>query len=101
MQLVLLVMVTTTLGFLLAFGGSRLLGLEPGFAAGLLAGANTISAVMGVATSAVDTGLYHVPAGLTAAQVKGNIAAGYSLSYILSILGIVLLVRNLPAMFGI
>ncbi len=42
-----------------------------------------------------------MPAGLTAEQVKANIAAGYSLSYILSILGIVLLVRNLPAMFGI
>src|SRR5262249_52255178 len=31
---------------------------------------------------------------------KANIAAGYSLAYILSVLGIVLLVRNLPGMFG-
>ena len=36
-----------------------------------------------------------------AEQVKANIAAGYSLTYILSVLGIVLLVRNLPGMFGI
>ena len=42
-----------------------------------------------------------MPAGTTVDQVKANIAAGYSVSYILSILGIVLLVRNLPAMFGI
>jgi hypothetical protein len=55
---------------------------------------------MGVATAAVDEGLYQLPAGLTAEQVKANIAAGYSLSYILSILGIVLLVRNLPSIFG-
>lgn len=100
-QLVVLTLVTTTTAFLLAFGGSRLLGLAPGFAPGILSGANTISAVMGVATGAVDDGLYQVPAGLTADEVKANIAAGYSLSYILSILGIVLLVRNLPALFGI
>jgi putative transport protein len=56
---------------------------------------------MGVATSAVDGGLYELPPGATREFVKGNIAAGYSLSYILSILCIVLLVRNLPGMFGI
>lgn len=99
-QLIVLVMVTTTLAFLMALGGSRLLGLAPGYAPGLLSGANTISAVMGVATAAIDQGLYHVPGGITAEQVKANIAAGYSLSYILSILGIVLLVRNLPSIFG-
>ena len=100
-QLVTLVLVTTTTAFAIAFGGSRLFGLAPGFAPGILAGSNTISAVMGVATAAVDDGLFTLPAGMTADQVKANIAAGYSLTYILSILGIVLLVRNLPAMFGI
>jgi putative transport protein len=99
MHLVVLTLVTTTMGFLIAFGGSRLLALPPGFAPGILSGSNTISAVMGVATSAVDNGLYHVPAGLTANEVKANIAAGYSLSYLLSVLGIVLLVRNLPGLF--
>src|SRR5215471_9579825 len=85
-QLIVLVMVTTTLAFVIAYGGSKVFGLAPGFAPGILSGSNTISAVMGVATSAVDGGLYQLPAGATAAQVKGNIAAGYSLTYILSIL---------------
>jgi putative transport protein len=85
----------------MAFGGSRLLQLSPGYAPGILAGSNTISAVMGVATSTVDQGLYRLPPGITAESVKANIAAGYSLSYILSVLGIVLLIRNLPALFGI
>jgi putative transport protein len=101
MQLIILVLVTTTTAFLIAFFGSRMLGLAPGYAPGILSGADTISAVMGVATSAVDGGLYTPPDGMTADEVKANIAAGYSLSYILSILAIVLLVRNLPAMFGI
>lgn len=100
-QLIVLVMVTTTLAFAIAFWGSRMLDLSPGYAPGILSGSNTISAVMGVATSTVDGGLYRLPDGMTAAQIKANIAAGYSLSYMLSILCIVLLVRNLPAMFGI
>jgi putative transport protein len=100
-QLVILVFVTTGASFLIAFYGCRLLGLPPGYAPGLLSGSNTVSAVMGVATSAVDNGLYHPPPGISPEQVKANIAAGYSLAYILSVLSIVLLVRNLPAMFGI
>jgi putative transport protein len=99
-QLSILVLVTTTVAFVMALGGAKLLGLGPGYAPGMLAGANTISAVLGVATSAVDQGLYQIPRELTLEQVKANIAAGYSLSYLLSMLGIVLLVRNLPSMFG-
>ena len=100
LQLVVITLVTTTVAFLLVLIGSRVLHLAPGYAPGLLSGANTVSAVMGVATAAVDNGLYTPPAGVTAEAVKANIAAGYSLSYILSVLGIVLLVRNLPGMFG-
>ena len=100
-QLITLVLVTTSVAFAIAYGGSRVFGLPPGYAPGILAGANTISAVMGVATSAVSGGLYTPPAGVSPEQVTANIAAGYSLSYMLSILCIVLLVRNLPGMFGI
>jgi len=100
-KLIVLVLVTTTCAFAIAYGGSRLLGLGPGYAPGLLSGSNTVSAVMGVATSAVDQGLYRPPPGVSAVDVKANIAAGYSLSYLLSMLGIVLLIRNLPSIFGI
>jgi putative transport protein len=99
-QLVTLVLVTTTVAFAIAYGGSVMLGLGPGYAPGILSGSNTISAVMGVATAAVDGGLYELR-GTTAAEVKANIAAGYSLTYIFSVLTIVLVVRNLPGLFGI
>jgi putative transport protein len=101
MQLVVLVIITTTVAFALAYGGSTLLGLAPGVAPGILAGSNTISAVMGVATSAVDDGLFTPPAGMTPAEVKANIAAAYSMSYLPSVFLIVLLVRHLPGLFGI
>lgn len=100
-QLVILVLVTTGTSFLIAFFGCRALQLPPGYAPGLLSGSNTVSAVMGVATSAVDNGLYKPPHGISSDEVKANIAAGYSLAYILSVLSIVLLIRNLPGMFGI
>jgi putative transport protein len=100
-QLITLVIITTTTAFVIAYGGSRLFDLPPGYAPGILSGANTISAVMGVATSAVSGGLYTPPPGMSSGEVTANIAAGYSLSYMLSILCIVLLVRNLPGMFGI
>jgi putative transport protein len=100
-QLVTLVLVTTTVAFAIAYGGSVMLGLGPGYAPGILSGSNTISAVMGVATAAVDGGLYEMSATTTAAEVKANIAAGYSLTYIFSVLAIVLVVRNLPGLFGI
>ncbi|MFC3550883.1 aspartate:alanine exchanger family transporter [Lysobacter cavernae] len=100
LQLSILVMVSCTVAFIMAFGGSKLLSLAPGYAPGILAGSNTVSAVLGVATAAVDQGLYQPSGGVTAEQVKANIAAGYSLSYLLSMLGIVMLVRNLPGMFG-
>jgi putative transport protein len=74
-QLVTLVLVTTTVAFAIAYGGSVMLGLGPGYAPGILSGSNTISAVMGVATAAVDGGLYEMSATTTAAEVKANIAA--------------------------
>src|SRR5262249_31006295 len=72
-ELIVLTMVTTTVAFLFVFFGSRALHLGPGYAPGLLSGANTISAVMGVATAAVDNGLYVPPTGITAEAVKANI----------------------------
>src|SRR5262245_51922407 len=48
-QLIVLVIVTTTAAFAIAYGGSRFFELQAGFAPGILSGANTISAVMGVA----------------------------------------------------
>lgn len=99
-QLVVLVMVTCTTALAIVYFGARLLDLGPGYMPGILSGANTVSAVLGVATAAVDQGLYVPPAGVTVEQVKANLAAGYSLSYLLSMLGIVLLVRNLPSLFG-
>nr|WP_086937555.1 transporter [Thaumasiovibrio occultus] len=81
--------------------GAKALGLEPGYAAGIISGSYTVTAVMGVAQNAVSSGAFTVPAGMTADQVSANIAAGYAISYVLSTVLIILLIKYLPAMFGI
>ena len=88
------------LNWIICVGGVKLAGLEPGFAAGIMSGSYTITAIIGVATSAMQSGAYIPPEGMSVDQVGANIAAGYAISYVLSSLGIILLIRYLPAMFG-
>jgi putative transport protein len=101
LHLIILTMITATLNFLLVWGGSVLFSLPPGFAPGLISGGYNVTAAIGVAAQAVQTGTYHIPAGYTAEQVVANITTGYSLTYVFSLLGIVLLITRLPGMFGI
>ena len=87
--------------FLIVYFGAKLLDLAPGYAAGIISGSYTVTAVMGVAQSAISSGAFKAPAGMTLDQVSANIAAGYAISYILSSVFIILLIKYLPAMFGI
>ncbi|PCJ08315.1 MAG: transporter [Rhodobacteraceae bacterium] len=89
-----------SLNWLICVIGANLAGLEPGYAAGLISGSYTITAVMGVAQNAVQSGAYQLPANMTAEQVGANIAAGYAISYILSSVGIILVIRYLPQVMG-
>ena len=88
------------LNWVICFFGVKLAGLAPGFAAGIISGSYTITAIIGVAQSAVASGAYTIPQGMTADQIGANMAAGYAISYILSSIGIILLIRYLPQMFG-
>jgi len=88
------------LNWIIAFGGVKLVGMDPGFAPGIISGSYTITAIIGVATSALQSGAWTPPDGMSTDQVGANIAAGYAISYILSSVGIILLIRYLPAMFG-
>ncbi|WP_041416051.1 aspartate:alanine exchanger family transporter [Shewanella halifaxensis] len=87
--------------FFIVFLGAKLLGLAPGYAAGIISGSYTVTAVMGVAQSAISSGAFKAPAGMTLDQVSANIAVGYVISYVLSSFFIILLIKYLPAMFGI
>jgi putative transport protein len=101
LKFVLVALIVVGLNFVLVFGGSKLLGLEAGSATGIIAGSMTDSAVIGAATGAVQAGTYLPPAGLTGTDVIGNVAAGYAICYLFSLIGIIMLVRYLPRLSGI
>ena len=88
-------------GFVVAYGVSKLLGFEPGFAAGLLAGALTSTPTLAAAVSAVQSPEYIMPDGFNAESVKVNITTAYAITYIFGLVGLILIIRFLPQLFGI
>ncbi len=86
--------------FIICYGGAMLVGLDPGYAPGLISGSYTVTAVIGVATSAMQGGAWTPPDGMPTGQVAANIAAGYAISYVLATVGGILLIKYLPQMFG-
>jgi putative transport protein len=84
----------------IGYFGAKLVGLPPGYGAGIISGSYTVTAVMGVAGSAVSSGAFELPAGMTKDGVMANMAAGYAISYVLSSLFTILFVKYLPSMFG-
>lgn len=100
-KLVTVGLIVISLNFVIAFGGSKLLNLTPGFATGIIAGSMTDTAVIGAATGAVQSGSYRPPPDVTPETVIGNVAAGYAIIYLFSLIGIIFMVRYLPRLSGI
>lgn len=88
------------LNWLICYYGAALVGLAPGYATGLISGSYTITAILGVGQSALDSGAFVPPSDISPEQVSANMAAAYAISYVLSSVGIILLIRYLPRMFG-
>ena len=93
--------VVAGLNFGIVLAGAKTFGLVPGFAPGLVSGSMTDTAVIGVATSAIESGSYRPPPGLTGGEVAGNIAAAYAVTYLVSLVGILLLIRYLPRLLRV
>jgi len=87
--------------FLIVFFGAKLVGMAPGYAAGIISGSYTVTAVVGVAQSAVASGAVHLPQGVTANAVGANLAAGYAVAYILSSIFTILVIKYLPVVCGV
>ncbi|MCZ6500517.1 MAG: transporter [Gammaproteobacteria bacterium] len=98
--LMVIAVITVVINWVICFGGASLMGLDPGYAAGMISGSFTVTAVIGVAQSAIESGAWTPPPGMDIEQVGANLAAGYAISYILSSLGIILTIKYLPRMFG-
>ncbi|WJY14226.1 hypothetical protein PCO82_17160 [Pectobacteriaceae bacterium CE90] len=93
-------LIVWSLNWVICYFGAKLVGLAPGYATGLISGSYTITAILGVGQGALASGAYTPPAGMTVAEVGANMAAAYAISYVLSTVGIILLIRYLPRLFG-
>ncbi len=100
MAFIMVALTVFVLNWVICFVGVKLAGLAPGYAPGIISGSYTITAILGVAQSAVDSGAYALPEGITADQIGANMAAGYAVAYMISSVFTILLIRYLPAMFG-
>lgn len=89
-----------TLNWMICYFGAKLVGLAPGYATGLISGSYTITAILGVGQGALASGAYTPPNGVSVAEVGANMAAAYAISYVLSTVFTILLIRYLPRIFG-
>ena len=97
----LLAVVIAGTGFFIAVIAAKLLSLEPGTSAGLLAGGLTSSPTLAAAQDALRTGQVTPPEGITADEMIGNVATGYAITYIFGLAGLIAVIKLLPQMLGI
>jgi putative transport protein len=97
----LLAVVIAGTGFTVAVIAAKLLSMEPGTSAGLLAGGLTSSPTLAAAQDAIRTGQVKPPEGMTADDMIGNVATGYAITYIFGLAGLIAVIKLFPQMLGI
>ena len=60
----------------------------------------TTTPTLAAAQDAVHSGLFDIPAGVTADDVLTNIGAAYALTYLFGLIGLILLIRLLPKLLS-
>jgi len=88
-------------GFGLALAFARILGFEPGIAAGLLAGSLTSTPTLAAADATVQSANYILPDGIDVEGVRTNINTAYAITYIFGLVGLILVIRLLPGILKI
>lgn len=96
-----LALVVAVTGFMLAAGLAGWMDLAPGLAAGLLGGAMTTTPTLAAAQDAIVSGVAPVPEGFSAEEIVANIGAGYALTYLFGLIGLILIIKLLPRILGI
>jgi putative transport protein len=101
LRYLLLALVVSGSGFVVATSMSVWLGLKPGAAAGVLAGGLTSSPTLAAAQEAIRSGSVLPPPGVTADQMLTNISTGYAITYIFGLVGLIVLIRLIPKLTGV
>lgn len=96
-----LAVIAPVLGLLIVVFGSQFVGLPQGAAGGILAGSQTMSAAIGSAEQAISSGALQLAPGMSREQVDAMIALSYGITYIWGTVGIILLCKYLPRIWGV
>lgn len=96
-----LAVVSSVIGLILVVLGAKMFDLPVGAAGGMLAGSQTMSAAIGSAEQAVLAGALNLPQGTSPEQVSAMIALSYGITYIWGTVGIILIVKYLPTIWGV
>jgi putative transport protein len=75
---------------------ARLMGLECGFGAGMLANALTSTPTLASAQDAVKSGLATMPDAVSQAKALENLGVGYAITYVFGTVGMILATRFFP-----
>ncbi len=94
-------LVVAITGFAIALAWAVGLELPPGMSAGLLAGGLTSSPTLAAAQDAVFAAKESFPDGLDREEILTNIATGYALTYIFGLVGLIIMVKQLPKLTGL
>ncbi|MEH6581353.1 MAG: TrkA C-terminal domain-containing protein [Halioglobus sp.] len=94
-------MVVAVSAVLMTLAAAKLLALQPGMSAGLLAGGLTSSPTLAAAQDAVREGAVTIPPGYTSDQLVGNIASAYAITYIFGLTGLITIIKYLPRVLNI
>ena len=79
--------------FATALLGRSIFDMEPGYAAGVLAGGLTSTPTLAAAQDAVTSGLASIPIGYSASAVEANLTVAYAVTYIFGLIGLILFLQ--------
>ena len=96
-----LAVVVAATGFFLATFLARLMDLDYGLSAGLLAGALTSTPTLAGAQDALASGLANLPDGMDTATATRNVGVGYAITYLFGTIGLIVVIRLMPKLVGI
>ncbi len=93
-----LTLVILLTALLLTVGLAKFFNLGPGMAAGILAGSLTSTPALVGAQDALRSGLLNLPHKTDMQSVLDNMGIGYALTYLVGLVGLMLVVRYLPSL---
>lgn len=85
--------------FLVALGATWIFDFELGYLAGILSGSLTNTPMLAAAQDTVNSGILDTVLGYSSYAVENNIGIAYSVTYVIGMVGVIVLFRFLPSIF--